>query len=91
MPGGPMPPGFFQVSLCPAPLITGVHQRSVSESQTAGYRLYLPSLLFTPERTCTHTRAIRFEPAHTEGPLCLRLWLSAKPPASSGSQFDYDH
>lgn len=55
MPGGPMPPGFFQVSLCAAPLITGVHRPSDSESQTTGYRLHLPSLLFTPKHTCTHT------------------------------------
>lgn len=33
MPGGPMPPGFFQVSLGAASLITGVHQTSVSERE----------------------------------------------------------
>lgn len=27
MSGGPIVPGFFQVSLCAAPLIKGVHQR----------------------------------------------------------------
>lgn len=64
MPGGPMPPGFFQVSFlsctfnnrCPSAFSLRVKQQAIAYTSPPF------SLLLN---THAHTRAIRFEPAHT--------------------------